>query len=282
MKVEPIAFDSFGVRSMCTVVKTKDVKLVIDPSVALAPKRFGLPPHEIELRRKDELWKRIKDELELAEVVIITHYHYDHHNPNEPEVLNGKVVLVKHPNNAINLSQKKRSRYFLSLLNAKIEFADSRRFEFGNTIISFSDPVPHGKDDRLGYVLEVLIEEDESFLFTSDVEGMPLDDHVKFILDSNPDTLFLDGPMTYMPHVFGRKLFERSMRNIKIVMEKTKVKRVVLDHHLLRDVSWRDKVSEIFEFGKELGIFVQSASGFIGKEEILLEARRKELYETLR
>lgn len=282
MKVEPIAFDSFGVRSMCTVVKTKDVKLVIDPSVALAPKRFGLPPHEVELRRKDELWKRIKDELELAEVVIITHYHYDHHNPNEPEVLNGKVALVKHPNNAINLSQKKRSRYFLSLLNAKIEFADSRRFEFGNTIISFSDPVPHGKDDRLGYVLEVLIEEDESFLFTSDVEGMPLDDHVKFILDSNPDTLFLDGPMTYMPHVFGRKLFERSMRNIKIVMEKTKVKRVVLDHHLLRDVSWRDKVSEIFKFGKELGIFVQSASGFIGKEEILLEARRKELYETLR
>ncbi len=282
MKILPLAFDSFGARSMCTVIETKDVKIVIDPSVALAPKRFGLPPHEIELKKKDELWQKIKREVKSADVVVITHYHYDHHNPSEPEVLSGKVVLLKHPSKAINLSQKKRSRYFLSLLNAKIEFADSRTFEFGNTIVKFSDPVPHGKDDRLGYVLEVLIEEDGKFLFTSDVEGMPLDDHLKFILNSNPDIVFMDGPMTYMPHVFGRRLLERSLKNIKTIMEKTDMKTLVLDHHLLRDIGWKEKIFEIFDLGEELGVVVQSASGFMRKEECLLEARRKELYETLK
>ena len=54
MKIKPLAFDSFGARSMCTLVETRDIKIVIDPSVALAPKRYGLPPHEMELRKKEE------------------------------------------------------------------------------------------------------------------------------------------------------------------------------------------------------------------------------------
>ncbi len=280
MKVRPIAFDSFGARSMCTVVETKDIKIVIDPSVALAPKRYGLPPHELELRRKDELWNEIKKELESADVVIITHYHYDHHNPNEPEVLGGKTLLVKHPKEAINFSQMKRAKFFLSSLDANVKFADARSFEFGDTLITFSKPVPHGKDTKLGYVLEVLIEDKkESFLFTSDVEGLPLKEHVEFVLHSNPKIIFVDGPMTYMPHIFGRKLLEKSLKNLKIVVEKTNVKALILDHHLLRDINWRIKMTEIFELGEELGVHIQSASEFVGKREDLLEARRKELYQ---
>jgi len=37
MKVLPVAFDSFGARSMATYVETKDVKIFIDPAVALSP-----------------------------------------------------------------------------------------------------------------------------------------------------------------------------------------------------------------------------------------------------
>jgi len=55
MKIKPIAFDSFGARSLCTLVETKDVIIIVDPSVALGPKRYGLPPHEIKIKRKDEL-----------------------------------------------------------------------------------------------------------------------------------------------------------------------------------------------------------------------------------
>ena len=44
MNIIPIASDSLGVRSMATYVETKDCKIVIDPSAALGPKRYGLPP----------------------------------------------------------------------------------------------------------------------------------------------------------------------------------------------------------------------------------------------
>ena len=49
MKIIPIASDSLGVRSMATYVETKDCKILIDPSAALGPKRYGLPPHNKEL-----------------------------------------------------------------------------------------------------------------------------------------------------------------------------------------------------------------------------------------
>ncbi len=279
MRVRPLAFDSFGARSMCTLVETRDVKIVIDPSVALAPKRYGLPPHEMELKRKEELWNRIKRETENTDIVVVTHYHYDHHNPSEPEILKGKVLLVKHPEEKINLSQMKRALHFLSLIEGDINFADSKEFEFGNTRISFSKPVPHGNDSKLGYVLEVLIEENERFLFTSDVEGFPLEEQVEFVIESNPDVIFMDGPMTYMPHVYGKELLERSLENVSKILERTNVKTLVVDHHLLRDLKWREKVRIVFERGEELGVRVESASKFCGLEEDLLEAKRRELYQ---
>ena len=279
MKIKPLAFDSFGARSMCTLVETRDIKIVIDPSVALAPKRYGLPPHEMELRKKEELWSVIKREVKNADVVIVTHYHYDHHNPSEPEVMKGKVILVKHPKKKINMSQMKRAHYFLSLIEGDTIFADSKEFEFGNTRIVFSEPVPHGKDSKLGYVLEVLIEEDKKFLFTSDVEGFPLDEQSKFVIDSNPDVLFMDGPMTYMPHIYGKKLLEKSLKNVMKILESTDVKVIVIDHHLLRDLKWYNKIDKIIDRAEEFNVEVKSAAKFRGIEENLLEAKRKELYQ---
>ncbi len=283
MKIKPIAFDSFGARSMCTSIETRELKIIIDPSVALGPKRYGLPPHEIEIRRKEELWLDIKKEVLDSDVVIITHYHYDHHNPREPEILQKKVLLLKHPENAINKSQMTRSKFFLGLLNQlkykpKIDFADSKEFEFGNLRISFSEPVPHGCDTRLGYVLEVLIEEKDRFLFTSDVEGITDDSQLQFVLKSDPDVIFMDGPMTYMPHIFNKKLLNKSIENILKVFEKTGVKTIVLDHHLTRDLKWRDKIRKLFDKAEEFNIELKSASEFFGIKEQLLEARRKELY----
>jgi predicted metallo-beta-lactamase superfamily hydrolase len=44
-RIVPLAFDSFGVRSMSTFVETDDLRILIDPGVALAPIRYGLEPH---------------------------------------------------------------------------------------------------------------------------------------------------------------------------------------------------------------------------------------------
>ncbi len=37
IKITPLAFESMGVRSMCTLVETKDLKVLVDPGVSVAP-----------------------------------------------------------------------------------------------------------------------------------------------------------------------------------------------------------------------------------------------------
>ncbi len=49
LRATPIAFESLGVRSMAIFVETDDLKILIDPSVALGPKRYGLPLHPLEI-----------------------------------------------------------------------------------------------------------------------------------------------------------------------------------------------------------------------------------------
>ena len=57
MIIIPIAYDSFSTRSMATIVKT-DIKIFIDPSIAIAPYRYNLKPHRIELEELKKQEKR--------------------------------------------------------------------------------------------------------------------------------------------------------------------------------------------------------------------------------
>ena len=61
LNVKPLAFDSFGVRSMATFVATDDIAVLIDPGVSLASSRYKLPPHPIEEQRLSETWADIKE-----------------------------------------------------------------------------------------------------------------------------------------------------------------------------------------------------------------------------
>ncbi|MCS7130552.1 MAG: hypothetical protein NZ872_03935 [Archaeoglobaceae archaeon] len=282
MQITPIAFDSMGVRSMATFVKTKDLTITIDPSVSLAPSRYGLPPHKIEIERMNEKWEEIKSFVERSDVIAITHYHYDHHNPEEVEIFNGKKLFLKHPKEKINRSQLGRASYFLERLKrvkVEVDFCDGKIYEFGNTTLEFSKPVFHGTNQKLGFVVEVFISDSKnSFLFSSDVEGPIHEDQTAFILEKKPEVVFIDGPMTYMlGYRFSKSSFESAVENIKKIIEVSKA--VILDHHLLRDLKWRESLSELFKYAEQFGIKLQSASEFIGKPEELLEARRKELYQ---
>ncbi|MEM4523975.1 MAG: hypothetical protein QXF29_02580 [Archaeoglobaceae archaeon] len=283
MVIIPIAFDSMGVRSMATFVKTKDVSITIDPSVSLAPSRYGLPPHRIEIERMNKKWKEIKDFVKESEIVIITHYHYDHHNPEEVEIFEGKKLLIKHPKEKINRSQLRRAGYFLEKLkniDVEIDFCDGKRYEIGNTLIELSKPVFHGANQKLGFVLEVFISNGKtSLLFSSDVEGPLHEDQTAFILERKPEIVFIDGPMSYMlGYRFSKSSMEKAINNLKKISEVSK--KLVLDHHLVRDLNWRSAISEVFNYAKQFSTEVQSAAEFCGVKEELLEARRKELYET--
>ncbi len=281
MKVIPLAFDSFGARSMATFVET-DINIIIDPSVALGPKRYGLPPHKIEIERKKELWEKIKEKGIESDVIIITHYHYDHHNPNEVDFWKDKTFLLKDPKKNINLSQRRRSAYFINQIKdiVEVKIADSRSFEFDNTLITFSSPVPHGTDSKLGFVLEVCIDDGkEKFAFSSDVEGVALDEQLKWLIEFDAEIVFVDGAMTYMlGYKYSFKNLERSIRNLITLIEKSSVKKLILDHHLTRDLEWKKRMSDVINFGIDHGVDVISAAKFAKRVEELLEARRRELY----
>ena len=103
MKVIPLAFDSLGTRGMATFLDLSK-KILIDPSAALAPSRYNLTPHPRELVRREEHWRRIIECAKQTDIVIITHYHYDHHNPDMPEIYHNKIVIIKNPGENINES----------------------------------------------------------------------------------------------------------------------------------------------------------------------------------
>jgi len=281
LEVTPLAFESLGIRSSSVLVQTEDARIVIDPAVALAPNRYGLPPHPLEEETRESLWGAVKEEAEAADVLIVTHYHFDHVDPKEPELYAGKRVLLKHPRRMINPSQKNRAASFMKSIRGiagEIEYADNRRFRFGDTEIAFSRPVPHGSDATRGYVVEVCLEAGESFLHTSDVQGPQLEEHLEFIMAERPETLFVDGPSTYFKSPFQQIELRKANENLVKIMREIGVERLVVDHHLTRDLGYVDKIKPVMDVGEESGTWVGVAAEFLDRELNLLEARRKELY----
>jgi predicted metallo-beta-lactamase superfamily hydrolase len=267
---------------MATSVVTKDCIILIDPGVNLASMRFGMQPHPMEEERRKDHWAKIKDYAEHSDVLIITHYHFDHFNPEEPEIYRGKTVLIKDPKVRINRTQRGRAAQFLRRLKdlpKEVLVADGKRFSFGETAVRFSPPVFHGANPKRGYVVQVCVREEASFVHTSDVQGPSTKEQVDFVLQEDAQVVFCDGPVTYM---LGKRYpvecLRRSLRNLLEIIEKTQVKKFVLDHHLLREMNWKRKLEEVFAAGKAKGVEVLTAAEFAGMKNDLLEARRRKLY----
>jgi len=283
MHIKIIAAESMGTRSMATYIETRDAKIFIDPGVNLAEKRFGLPPHPIEIEQKERDWNEIVRFIEKSEIIIITHYHYDHFNPSsDPEIFRDKFLLIKHPTENINESQKKRAEEFLRKIKrtpVEIIFADGKELFAGETRILFSKPVFHGKDPTLGYVLEVLIDDgNDRFLFTSDVQGPVREDQVEFILKNRPRIIFLDGPGTYLVNQrVSKEDIKRAFDNIVSILQQDYIELVVIDHHFLRDANWkRLLITYVPPF---LSTKIKTAAEYVGKPLRLLEANRRKLWK---
>jgi hypothetical protein len=146
--------------------------------------------------------------------------------------------------------------------------------------LKFSDPVFHGTNKRLGYVTEVSVNDgDLCFLFTSDVEGPSIEDQIKFIENEKPDIVYLDGPMSYMlGYRYSRISLEATIKNIIKLLKDTNMGELIVDHHLLRDLQWKEKIQDVLEVAKKLDKKIVTAAGYLGLEDDPLEAKRKELY----
>jgi hypothetical protein len=296
IKVTPLAAESFGVRSMCTLVETPDVAVLLDAGVSLCPYRFRLPPHPIEFQTIVKLRKRIAEAADKAQIVTISHYHFDHHTPSyEDWVVNwtedgetarqiyqNKIVLMKNPKENINASQRQRAWIFQKT-GAKyaksLEPADGKTFTFGKTVLRFSEAVVHGSEESmLGWVVMTVVEQgDERFMFAPDVQG-PMSTHtLELILKEQPSVIMLGGPPLYLAgfRVDATQL-EQGLQNLERIVEA--VPTVILEHHALRDESWRQKIISVYERASKVQHHIMTAAEFSGRENFFLEAKRKQLY----
>ncbi len=282
MRIAPLAADSLGARSMATLVETPDVTILIDPGVRLGPYRYDLPPHPKEEDRKRELWQRIKAASKKAHVLTVSHYHYDHHNPDAPSIFRGKIAFLKNGKLHINRSQRERAGAFVRALKSypkEIQVADGSDMDFGGTELTFSPAVPHGYTDELGFVVMTRVaRHGDVFVHTSDVLGPPLKPQLSFILDSDPTVLYVDGPMTHMPANYPEEQTRRSIANLRRIVRSTRLRTLILDHHALRDREWRTRMAPVLDSGDEHGVDVRTAAGFLGKAVDTLEANRDRLY----
>ena len=110
-----IWFDSLGAKSTCTLVETPDTKVLIDPGAAIMQPGFPASM-EKKIYWLEKARRAIKKASKKAEIIIISHYHYDHFTDFNKTIYNGKLVLAKNPNEYINDSQRKRAESFYSRL----------------------------------------------------------------------------------------------------------------------------------------------------------------------
>ena len=129
IRVYFLSSDSIGAKSSSIFIKTKDTSILIDPGVAAMQPSYPLND-KYKIKIAEYSRKIILEFAKKAEIVIITHYHYDHFmDPDDaPELYMGKKLYIKNPNIFINKSQWNRARKFfyellkLTKLNHKIHF----------------------------------------------------------------------------------------------------------------------------------------------------------------
>lgn len=332
---EPVWFDSMGAKSTCCFLKTPDTSICIDPGVAVMQPSYPLPDL-LKKWYKFKAERRIKKACERAEIIAISHYHYDHHTLDS-DLYRGKELWIKNPNKWINNSQWERSRKFLKLLaGAKgkelkeikpkkkefkdpydsleiaknkdfgdyqerreellekwrkrfekladrwssekwieepefVNYADGKEIEKGDTKIKFRRPFFHGIEyAKTGWVLPTVVEyKGKKFLHSSDLQGPTIEDHAEWIIEEDPDVLFVDGPATYLyGYLLNKTNLKRSVNNAARILKELNPELMVYDHHLLRERKYKERTEKLWEL-KEKGFNIKTAAELKGEKPLI-------------
>lgn len=292
IEIKPLAAESMGTRSMCTKVITPDLTIVFDPSAALSG-RYGLEPHPAEYRQLEQSLQSIFASTRSADVVSVSHYHYDHVRPGFTNfrynfssleelqrLFEDKIVLAKDNRENINASQRRRGFYFerdIKVVADDIRWADGQSYTFGATKVTYSPPLPHGPNSsELGYVLATTVSyEGKRFLFVPDVQG-PVDrDSLSYCMSVEPDVAIVGGPPIYLSQ------FQESHRQTalySLVRLASTIPVLAVDHHLTRSSDWEKWISPVIEAGSRAGNRVLTMAQLADTNDNCMEANRKELY----
>lgn len=274
MDLKYIAFDSLGVKSSCFMIEAPGHKILVDPGISGEVDSFPLSgPERAGLVKLYE--RKIRRACKEADLIAITHYHYDHFIPDK-RLYEGKTLLVKDPAKSINKSQAARAKDLLDGLEADVRIADGRTFRFGQTRISFTGPVWHGPaGTNLGHVLMLSARgagnNGKRILFSSDVNGVYDESQADIIIKEKPDILLLDGPPTYiLGYIMSYYNLAKCVLNICKIIESAKPSLVFLDHHSLRDYRYPDLLHECYRVAENAGVKLTTVAEFLGKKPQVL------------
>ncbi|MFX1285428.1 MAG: hypothetical protein ACFFB5_17420 [Promethearchaeota archaeon] len=284
MQVIPIASESLGTRGLSLFVISEDQRILIDPSVSLAPFRNGYPPHIQEVAASYLSRQYIMKFWELATIIIQTHYHADHYSlgMDRPYEFTNQVIadtlyshpkkkiLAKDPERNINFNQKKRAFWLWRRNGVPLFVADGNTFMFGRTKIVFSEALPHGKlYSKQGWVVAVHISDSyDSVLISSDVVGPGSDLALNFINENQAELIIIDGPSTYHP----KQSTEDTVRAFERLMAVNDIDHMIIDHHLLRDPDWKTLLKD-HSFSREITL-----ASLLDIPPFCLENKRSLLY----
>jgi len=282
VQIEIVGAESLGVRSLCTVVRTKDRKVVVDPGVALGFRRHGLLPHPIQVVASERTRRLIAKALRDTTDVVISHYHGDHQplvdaNPYQLPVREVAGFCVRprfwtKGSKDLPHNQAHRARTLADSLGRTLPDAEG----ISDGPLTFSLPVPHGElHGRNGTVMMTRVEEGgEVFVHASDIQ-MLNDEAIEQILAWQPNIVLASGPPVYLPG-FTAEMREGALRRSLLLAGE--VETVILDHHLMRSrkgEEWLDYVASLTMHK------VVCAADFMGRRRNLLEAERVSWYKRL-
>ncbi|MBN2464516.1 hypothetical protein JXD38_02675 [candidate division WOR-3 bacterium] len=285
LHVEYVAFDSFGVKSMCVRVETPDITVTIDPGVAAEANSFPLP---VEKRRAllHHYQEAVHESCARSQAVVISHYHLDHLQPSRAvDLYGGKTILARDPAVMSAKQAETATRFFKTIdgLPKDKLWADGRKFKFKKAALEFSPAVWHGtRDAEPGTVVMTSVSwGKEKVLVTSDVGGPLETSTTDAIYSAKAQTVIVDGYPTYhlgqlasatpvRQHATDYDLV-RSIVNLCRILAAPGLKTLVADHHLCRDYRYPAFFKLVYDKAKQLKKQFGTAAEILGKTSAVLE-----------
>jgi predicted metallo-beta-lactamase superfamily hydrolase len=193
-----------------------------------------------------------------------------------------KILWLKNPNPLTDPHQRKAAFTILKVIHEAsgyVSFVDAHERMVNNTSIMFSQPVI-SRQDGTPSILQVAIRSgDDCFVFSSEVRGVFQRQQSEFLITQDPSFLYLDGPVTYVDSSPGRPPVNTCLKFIQNIIQKTEIRQLIIDHHLLRDVQWKRRIDSLVKLCHKKGISLCTAAEFRGQDNNLMESRRLELYQ---
>jgi predicted metallo-beta-lactamase superfamily hydrolase len=272
---EYVAFDSFGVKSQCTLVTTPDTVVCIDPGASLQAASFPLPdPERRELEARHV--EACRAAAARAKSIVVSHYHLDHFlDVRDPDVYAGKVLFAKSLDDLPPRQRARAGQFHQAIAGLPEEtvWCDGRRFKFGRTEVAFSEPVWHGAENaEPGTVVMTEVKRGrEKLLCSSDVCGPILASTAERIAKSGAGTVILDGYPTTLLGQFETDIdLVRSVINACRILASKRLATLVLDHHHCRDYRYPAFYRLVYDKATQLKKEFGTAAELAGRTSAVL------------